>query len=178
MIRAIAAERIWTEDQACGFLGIESFDDPALDFDVAADAIGHWLRNLEAWRNNRRERLARSSRDRGVDLPKLLAERKLPFAGELNARQAQELIDEIEQLPANQPSTGEAASAPAADSSVEQDPSVRAQFDATMQVSFAGPSARARWRDKFLLQCGVDSIDALTDDQLRAGMAKAKKDTQ
>jgi recombination protein RecT len=180
MLERIAAEYGWDEHQTFISFAIDGWDDAALTFDHASAQLHLWASQIESWRRNRRARLASAAESRGVDLPKWLADRKLPLAGEIDARSAQSAIDQIEAMersPANQPSQAEASSAPAAGSTVTQDPQIRAQFDAALSVLFQGPSARARFRDRFLLSCGVESNDDLTDAQLLAGIAKAKKET-
>jgi recombination protein RecT len=123
LLRLMQAEFRFTDEASPYFnatlAGAAQFDFRPLGFDGAAEAIGHYATKIEEWRLNRRARLASIAGERNIDLQNLLIARDLAFAGELSAADAWALIDELEQPPVNQPSTTEAASAPAADSSPE-----------------------------------------------------------
>jgi len=180
MLKMVADEYSWSPAQTFTSFGVDGWDDPSLTFDHATAQLHLWISNLERWRANRRSRLVSAAAARNIDLIKLLSDRELPLAGELDARTAQSLIDELEAVErpsANQPSKEEARSASTADSTGAQDPKVREQFDAMMSVSFAGNIARARYRDQMLAGLGVESLDDITNEQLRAEMVKLQKRT-
>lgn len=65
------------------------------------------------------------------------------------------------------PEPAGAAAGSSATDSASQDPSVRRQFDALLDGSFAGRITRTRYLDSLCARLGVTSLDGLTTEQLQ-----------